>query len=129
MARYLLLFTLLPLFDLFLLIEVGKWIGTVPTIIIVGATGCFGVIMARLQGFYTIYRFKSELSRGALPAEEIFDGACILVGAAFLITPGLITDFLGFVLLIPQTRFYIKKAVRGKVNKMILDGSLRFWRR
>ncbi|PKM79924.1 MAG: membrane protein FxsA, partial [Firmicutes bacterium HGW-Firmicutes-13] len=106
-----------------------KWIGTVPTIFIVGATGLFGVIMARLQGFYTIYRFKSELNRGVLPAEEIFDGACVLVGAAFLLTPGLITDFLGFALLIPQTRFYIKRAVRGKINRMILDGNLRIWRR
>ncbi len=128
MAKFLLLFTIIPLLELFLLIEVGRVIGTVPTIFIVGGTGFFGVLLARMQGMYTIYRFRSELSRGVLPAEEMFNGACVLVGSAFLLTPGLITDVLGFALLIPHTRFFIKKFAQKKINKMIANGDIRIWR-
>lgn len=128
MLKFLLLFTLTPLLEVFLLIEIGKRIGVIPTIIIVGATGFFGVLLARMQGFYTIYRFRAELEEGVFPAEEMFDGACVLVGAAFLLTPGLITDILGFSLLIPQTRYYIKKLVRDKVYKMMQEGDIRIRR-
>lgn len=128
MVKYLLLFTVTPLLELFLLIEIGKRIGAVPTILIVGATGFLGVLLARMQGFYTLYRFRKELGEGVFPAEEIFDGACVLVGAAFLLTPGLITDILGFSLLIPQSRFYIKKLLKDKVYKMMQDGNIRIRR-
>ena len=128
MAKLLLLFTLGPLLELFLLIEVGKRIGAAPTIFIVGITGFLGVFLARAQGFYTIYRFRNSMERGAFPTQEIFDGACILVGAAFLLTPGLLTDALGFSLLIPQTRFYIKKFTQKIIEKMILRGDIRIRR-
>lgn len=128
MAKLLLLFTFVPLIEVFILIEVGKRIGAVPTIFIVGVTGFLGVFLARAQGFYTIYRFRNAMERGAFPTQEIFDGACILVGAAFLLTPGLLTDIFGFSLLIPQTRIYLKKFVQKIIDKMISKGEIRIRR-
>lgn len=128
MIKLLLLFTLVPLLELFVLIEVGKRIGAAPTIFIVAVTGFTGVFLARAQGFYTLFRFRNALERGSFPTQEIFDGACILVGAAFLLTPGLLTDALGFSLLIPQTRFYIKKYLQKIIEKMIIKGEIRIRR-
>lgn len=117
LVQLLLLFTIVPLVELFLLIEVGKIIGTWPTIFLVAATGFFGVLLARTQGLQILYRIQQEMNRGSLPGEELLDGICILVGGAVLLTPGLITDLLGFALLIPFTRFLFKKAASSLIKK------------
>ncbi len=128
LLKFLLLFTLVPILEVFILIQVSGQIGAVPTILIVALTGFIGVFLAKAQGFYTIYRFRNSLERGGFPTQEIFDGACILVGSAFLLTPGLITDILGFSLLLPQTRSYIKKYIQKIIEKMIIKGDLRIRR-
>lgn len=125
----LLLFTLVPLVELFLLIEVGKMIGTWPTIFLVAATGFFGVLLARSQGTQVLYRMQREMESGSLPGEELLDGACILVGGAVLLTPGLITDLLGFFLLIPITRALFKKAAYSLIKRRMKTGSVHYYHR
>lgn len=128
MFKWLLLFTLIPLLEIYLLIELGKIMGALTTVLLVGATGFFGVILAKVEGLNTLFRFRSELARGVFPGEEIYNGGCLLVGAAFLLTPGLITDLLGLSLLVPFTRHYIKKFLRKYIDRFMMVQYRHDWR-
>jgi UPF0716 protein FxsA len=119
--RLIVLFTVVPLVELAILIELGQRIGLSSTIAIVILTGFVGAALARSQGFGVLNRIQSELNTGQLPADGLFDGALILAGALLLLTPGLITDLFGFALLLPASRkllkVYIRNYFRGKLNK------------
>ncbi len=104
MGRLLLLFVTLPVVELFLLIEVGQRIGTVMTIVLIVGTGIVGASLARQQGLSTLARLRKDLAEGRSPAEPLLDGALILVAAAVLVTPGVLTDLFGFLCLIPFFR-------------------------
>ena len=110
-ARLLLLFTVVPLVELFLLIEVGRVIGPWPTVAIVIGTGVIGAWLARIQGFLVLRRVQEDLQAGRPPADGLVDGLLILVAGAVLLTPGMLTDALGFVLLAPPGRRWIRKLV------------------
>jgi len=118
--RLLLLFTLVPLIELALLIEIGQEIGLWNTIAIVVLTGFIGAALARSEGFGIISRIQNELASGQLPGDSLIDGALVLAGALLLLTPGLITDAFGFALLLPFSRafvkIYLKKYFRQKIN-------------
>lgn len=113
----LIMFTVIPLVELWVLIEVGKIIGSFITILLVVSTGFFGVLLARSQGLQIFYKMQEEIRQGFVPTDEILDGVCILVGGASLLTPGLITDLAGFLLLIPITRELIKKTGKKIIEK------------
>lgn len=119
--RLLLLFTVVPLLELFILVKLGNLVGVAPTIALVIVTGVLGAWLARVQGLGVVRRLRSELAEGRLPAEAVIDGLLILVAGAVLLTPGLITDTVGFVLLVPPGRAAIRKIVAGafarKVNR------------
>jgi UPF0716 protein FxsA len=128
-VKLLLLFTLGPIIELYVLIELGRRVGAFPTIILVLATGFFGVFLARAQGFLALSRIAGTLRNGEMPGDELMDGVLILVGAAFLLTPGLISDTTGFLLLIPGTRKGIKRLILRKLKRALDEGTLRiFWR-
>jgi UPF0716 protein FxsA len=129
MIKLLLLFTLVPLLELWLLIEVSEVIGAPVTIILVALTGFAGVLLAKSQGLSVLRRMHRDLLDGKLPGEPIFDGVCILLGGAFLLTPGFITDLTGLFLLIPYTRKLIKVAARRIIKRKLERGALHLWRR
>ena len=114
-----LLFTIVPAVELALLITIGTHIGTLNTIAIVIATGFIGAYMVRAEGLSVVTRLQRTMAEGAFPGEEILDGVMVLVSGALLITPGVMTDILGFLIVIPQTREPIKRVVKvylkGKV--------------
>ncbi len=116
--RLILLFTLVPMVELALLIELGKRIGVWETLAIVLLTGVLGATLARTQGFVLIQRIRLELSRGQIPGDSLLDGFLILAGALLLLTPGLLTDAVGFSMLLPVTRTlfrnYLKKFLKRK---------------
>ena len=118
--RLLLLFTLVPLIELALLIEIGQKIGLWNTIAIVVLTGFIGAALARSEGFGIISRIQNELASGQLPGDSLIDGALVLAGALLLLTPGLITDAFGFALLLHFSRavvkIYLKKYFSRKIN-------------
>ncbi len=120
-GRLLLLFTVVPLVELALLIEVGRKIGVMNTVVIVIITGVTGAALARAQGFQVINRIQGELSQGQLPGDSLIDGVLVLAGALLLLTPGLVTDVFGFCILVPFTRLmlksYLKDYFREKMNK------------
>ena len=109
--RLLLLFTVVPLVELFLLVKLGTVVGVGPTIALVIFTGILGAWLARQQGLDVLRRVNEDLSHGRMPTEALMDGVLILIAAAVLLTPGLLTDALGFVLLIPRTRAAVRKIV------------------
>ena len=116
----LLIFILVPVIELALLIQVGQYLGVLPTVILVVGTGAAGAALARSQGIRAFRRLQQTLTSGTFPGDEIFDGVLILAGGLLLLTPGLITDFIGFAALIPVTRHlfkaYIKRAVRQRLR-------------
>ena len=114
-----LLFTILPAIELALLIEIGSNIGVGNTLFIIIFTGVLGAYLARLQGFLILRKIQDDLNRGVMPNDQLMDGLMILVGGVVLLTPGFITDALGFLLLIPWTRMLIKKWFKRKFEGMI----------
>jgi UPF0716 protein FxsA len=125
-ARLFLLFTIVPLVELYLLIKIGGAIGALSTILIVIGTALLGVYLARLEGLRTLRQINHSLSQGVLPAEELVDGLFIFTGGVLLITPGVLTDFLALLLLIPFTRTYIKRWLRRRFDRMAASGNVRF---
>ena len=123
-ARLVLLFTLIPALEIYLLVKVGSHIGAVNTLLLIVATGVVGAHYARSQGFEVLRRLQASLEAGRMPAGELVDGAMLLLGGALLITPGLLTDAVGFTLIFPPTReiwkrtaveWLRRKAERGEI--------------
>ena len=100
----LLLFLLVPLIEIYVMIQVGGIIGALPTVLLVVLTAVAGAALARFQGLATLQRLQATMARGETPAIEMFEGVLLLIGALLLLTPGFITDGLGFICLIPITR-------------------------
>lgn len=119
-----LLFVSVPILELVILIQLGQAVGLGPTLALVLATGIGGAMLARAEGLRTLLRFQGELASGEMPNQSIFDGLSVLVGGALLLTPGLITDVLGFSLLIPFTRRWIQRRVRARLMRMAEEGTI-----
>jgi UPF0716 protein FxsA len=125
-GRILLLFLIVPVVELILLIKIGSIIGTLNTILLVIFTAFVGAYLVKTEGLNVMQRFQGNLNQGVFPAEEIFDGAMILVAGALLVTPGVITDIVGFVFVIPPTRAVIKKFIRRFVEKRFVTVNVNF---
>lgn len=102
--KLILLFTALPLIEIYLLVKVGTAIGVVPTALAVVGTGVIGALLARKEGVSVLRRTREKFREGKLPAEELIDGIILLVSGAFLLTPGILTDVVGLTGLIPWFR-------------------------
>jgi len=112
MFRFLiLLFLLVPLIEIYLLIEIGSAIGAVATILLVIFTAVVGAYLLRLQGFATFRRVQANMAEGILPAQELIEGLILLIAGVLLLTPGFFTDIAGFIFLIPAARKWISLKV------------------
>ncbi|SIS51645.1 FxsA family protein [Salimicrobium flavidum] len=130
MFKWLFLFILvIPALEIGLLIWSGNLIGPLWVILLIIATGALGAWLAKKQGMETIRDFQESLQMGQPPQHTLLDGACILVGGAVLLTPGFITDAIGFMLLIPVTRAPIKKVVMKAIEKGMDKGTITIYRR
>lgn len=114
-----LLFTILPIVEITLLIELGKSIGIGWTLLIALGTGVLGASLARQQGLATLARITRQLSARETPTDALVDGAMILVAGAVLITPGILTDAIGFALLLPPVRAALKPLLRALLRRMV----------
>jgi len=121
-----LLFITVPLIELAILVYLGTIIGALYTVLIVVATGIIGAIMARNQGLATISKIRSNIERGIIPANELFNGALILAGGLLLLTPGIITDIVGFALLVPQTRRIIRRLFISLIRRRLQWGEIHY---
>ena len=119
-ARLLALFIIVPLIELALFMRIGSVIGLPATIATIILTAMLGASLTRFQGLKTLQRYLEAIAAGRLPHEEVMDGLMILVAAALLLTPGFLTDAIGFLLLVPPVRALIKqqvlKVVAGRIQ-------------
>ncbi|MCH1627831.1 FxsA family protein [Ferdinandcohnia quinoae] len=123
------LIIIVPAMEIGLLIFSGKMIGAPSTILLIILTGVLGAWLAKKQGLETLRKAQEQMSYGQMPGYAIVDGICILAGAIFLLTPGFITDLTGLLLLIPQTRSFIKPFIGKLFQRMINKGQFTFIRR
>jgi UPF0716 protein FxsA len=128
LSKLLPLLILVPLIELALLIYVGIVIGALYTILVVLITGLIGIVILRKQGVAILRKTRSNLEQGILPAEGIVDGTLVLLAGVLLITPGMIMDVLGFVLLIPQVRRFINNQLRVAARRKLERGEVYYWR-
>lgn len=126
-AKLVLLFTIIPLIELSLLVTLGTKIGLVPTLVIVAVTALLGAGLGKYQGLKAWRGIKEELARGQLPQDSLLDGLAVLLASAFLVTPGVLTDFTAFILLIPVTRAPVKKLIRKRVDKWLEKENMGFF--
>lgn len=121
MAKLLLLFILVPAAELALLIEVGGRIGTAATLAIIVATGVVGAALANHQGIRTLRAIQENLEQGRLPAGALVDGVIILVAGALLVTPGILTDVVGFLCLVPAARGFLKRSLQQRFERAVAE--------
>jgi len=114
-----LLFTVVPIVELALLIKIGQYLGVGYTLAIVIITGITGAYLAKLQGLITLRRIQEDIKGGRMPADKLFDGVLILCSGILLLTPGLITDVIGFMGLVPVSRNLFKRYLKQKIKDMI----------
>lgn len=115
----LILFIVLPIAELWVIIEVGQAIGVLPTLALLVLDGFVGAALARSQGRTVWQRFNRALSEGRVPARETLDGAMIILGGALLLAPGFITDVIGFALLLPPTRALLRGFVARLARRRV----------
>ena len=124
--RLLALFIVVPVIEMALLIRIGQVFGFWPAIGLIVLTGLLGGILARRQGASVWQAFNARLSSGQLPGRELMDGLIVLVAGALLITPGVLTDFTGFLGLLPPTRAWIRDVALKRLEKAHTGGTIRF---
>jgi UPF0716 protein FxsA len=112
-----LLFTIGPLIELSLLYYLGVNVGWPATVALVLFTGIVGAALARWQGVRAVLRVQRRMARGQLPADELFDGVLILIAGVVLVTPGILTDLIGFALLVPPIRGVVKRVLSSWAKK------------
>ena len=125
LGRLALLFVIVPIVELILLIQIGQVVGLLPTLALVLLTGVGGAMLARAEGLRVLFQFQRELASGRLPGQSLLDGISVLIGGAFLLTPGVLTDVAGLSLLFPVTRRWIQRKVKARLERRIADGTVR----
>ncbi|MHC5038826.1 MAG: FxsA family protein [Planctomycetota bacterium] len=115
--KLLFLFTVVPLSELAILLQIGRWIGVWPTIGIVVATGFAGALLAKLAGASVVRKIHQQVEKGQIPSDGLIDGALVLVGGAMLLTPGLLTDLAGLSFLFPPTRAFYRERLKEGFRK------------
>ncbi len=127
--RLFLLFSIVPIIEIWLLIKVGKVIGAVPTICLLLVISMVGAWLAKSQGLRAIEEIRYELAAGRLPAARLLDGAMILAGGILLLTPGFFTDFIGLFFLFPVSRILLKGWLRNFLERELSRGTIIIHRR
>jgi UPF0716 protein FxsA len=127
--RLLLLFTVIPIVELAVLLRINQQIGIGYTLLLVLLTGIAGAWLAKNEGHVIFFRIRNEIREGRMPGDELVNGLCVLIGGVLLITPGILTDLTGFLLIIPLTRSLIKQKIKNKMRQMIQEGNVNIYYR
>jgi UPF0716 protein FxsA len=118
----LLIFIVVPLAELYVIFKVGEAIGFPLTILILAVDSVVGSLLLKSQGRAVWRRFNETMAAGKVPHREVLDGVMVIFGGAFLITPGFITDVLGILLLLPPTRFLMRRLVLRAFSGRVMVG-------
>jgi len=123
-TKLLILFVIVPVTELYILIEVGKRIGSLTTIGVIILTGIIGAYLVEGQGFMILKKIQNDLNDGIMPGDSLIQGAIILAGGILLLTPGFVTDIVGFIFLIPVSRNVVKKYLLKWLKGKIKEGNI-----
>ena len=118
-------FALIPIAEIYVLIELGGRIGSLTTVGVVIITALLGAALARMQGAHTMRQVKSKLNQGIMPAEDMLDALLIFIAGIVLLTPGFITDIAGLLILFPLTRYWFKRYLRYKFDQWMKTKTVR----
>lgn len=124
--KLVLLFIIVPLVELFILLEISQYIGVFTTVMIIVFTGAAGVSIARRQGYQVINNIKSNLNSGKMPTDDLISALLILIGGVTLLTPGFLTDITGFLLILPGSRDLIAALVKKYFLKYVKENKVDF---
>ena len=125
----LLLFVLVPIVEIYVIIQVGQAIGALWTILLLIADSVIGARLLTWQGRSAWRRFQEALAAGRMPHNEVLDGVMIVIGGTLLLTPGFVTDIFGLLLLLPPTRAALRRVVvrsiqrRGALARVVVYGA------
>ena len=108
-----------PLVEIYLLVQVGQVLGALPTVLLLLAMSLLGGYLLRREGARTWRAFRTALQSGRMPAREVADGALVIFGGALLLTPGFATDALGLFCVLPPTRAVLRRVLTGLVAKRL----------
>ncbi|MFP4176488.1 MAG: FxsA family protein [Planctomycetota bacterium] len=128
LLKLILLLTVTPIVELYILMRVGQVVGLPVTIVIVIGTGIVGGILARLEGLRVLGRIQGRLGEGDMPGDSLLEGAMILVAGALLVTPGILTDTVGFLILIPPSRVLLRELLKRWLKHCIETGRVEAYR-
>jgi UPF0716 protein FxsA len=117
------LFIVVPIAELYVLIQIGQAIGVLPTIALLILDSVLGAALMRAQGRAAWMRFNRALAEGRVPGREVMDGALVIFGGALLLTPGFLSDILGLILLLPPTRAIVRSVLVRRFGPRILSGA------
>jgi len=120
-----LLVLLLPLLDLYGLIKLGQVIGSLPVLALVIVAAVVGMALAKAQGLRVIDQWRASVSVGAIPEEGLLSGVLILAGGVLLVLPGLLSDVLGLLCLVPPTRRWMARRIQARFQRAVRSGRVR----
>jgi UPF0716 protein FxsA len=118
------LFILLPAAELFLLLKIGQLLGIYETLLIIVATGFAGAVLYRTQSWMNMRKMQQAVREGYIPDVELFDSVLIIVGALLLVTPGIITDTIGILTLLPFTRPLVRNGIKRWIKGKVQSGQI-----
>ena len=124
MFHLFLLFAIIPMVELAILIRVGSYLGFFNTITIVILTAVIGAYMVKMEGIGVLSRIQQSMQGGVFPEDELVNGMLILVAGALLLTPGFFTDIIGFLMVFPFTRNYIREFVMRYIKNKMPPGDI-----
>ncbi len=116
-SKLLVIFIIVPLVEIYFLIKIGQYVGALNTIIFIVVVGFLGAILMKLEGLRVWRQFRQDLAESRVPRDGLIDGLLILIGGFSLVIPGILTDFLGLLLIIPWTRHLIRNYLKKKFAK------------
>lgn len=120
MPLLVILFIVVPILELYVIIQIGSAIGVVPTLLLLLADALLGSLLLRHQGRGAWQRFNAALAERRFPGREVADGLLIAIGGTLLLAPGFLTDIVGLILLVPPTRAIVRRLMRGFVSRRFL---------
>jgi UPF0716 protein FxsA len=111
------LFIVVPIVEIYVIIQVGQWIGAIPTLLLLVLESLIGAWVVRREGRRAWEALRDTIQAGAVPGKELIDGALVLIGGTLLLTPGFVTDVVGFFFVLPFTRPLARRLVQLEVNR------------
>lgn len=124
MRWFVLALLIIPAIEIGLFVWIGGWIGPWWVISLIVLSAVLGLSLAKKEGAETWIKARQLMNQGQMPAEQMMDGICILVGAVLLFAPGFLTDIIGLLLIIPFTRYYLKKGIEKWVQWKVSKGTI-----